>query len=310
MLFRSSSFCGVVGLKPSTGRIPQSRALQPDIFSQLAPYPHYGPHARNVKDAAFMLEIMAGPHSRDPFTLPDDGTEFVKATQREIVGKSIAYSPDLGLFPVSKEVRSVVEDSIEIFEAMGADINYITPNFNYSREELINVYELWSEVLLATRASNVKQRLGVDILGEDRDKLSSTLIEYIEAADNVDIMDYKQTGILRTNVFDTVQNIFNSYDLLVTPTVAVPPFDISLSLGPDEVDGEDVHPHVGWSLTWVFNMTDHPAASIPAGLNSDGLPIGLQIVGPRFADDEVIAASAAFERGRPWEHIYPPDLVE
>ena len=114
---------------------------------------------------------------------------------------------------------------------------------------------------------------------------------------------------MRTEVFDAVEDVFSEFDLLVTPTLAVVPFNNATdgtTVGPSEVNGEKVNPLLGWCLTYPFNFTGHPAASIPAGFTADGLPIGLQIVGQRFADETVFAASAAFERVKPWHNSYPP----
>jgi Asp-tRNA(Asn)/Glu-tRNA(Gln) amidotransferase A subunit family amidase len=121
-------------------------------------------------------------------------------------------------------------------------------------------------------------------------------------------LDYRLDDVVRTEVFDAVQNLFEGYDLLVTPTLAVPPFDNATdgnTVGPSEVNGEEVDPLLGWCLTYPFNFTGHPAASVPAGFTGDGLPIGMQVIGRRFADEAVLAASAAFERIRPWHHSYP-----
>jgi amidase/aspartyl-tRNA(Asn)/glutamyl-tRNA(Gln) amidotransferase subunit A len=114
-------------------------------------------------------------------------------------------------------------------------------------------------------------------------------------------------------VYDALQDVFTveEYDLLVTPTLAVPPVEndeggTGQTVGPAEVDGEPVDPLIGWCLTYPINFTGHPAASIPAGFTDDGLPVGLQLVGDRFDDETVFAASGAFERVRPWHDAYPP----
>ena len=120
-------------------------------------------------------------------------------------------------------------------------------------------------------------------------------------------LDYRMDDVTRTEVFDAIQDLFEHYDLLLTPTLAVPPFDNAddgNTVGPSEVNGEEVDPLLGWCLTYPFNFTGHPAASVPAGFTDEGLPIGMQIVGRRFADDTVLAASAAFERLRPWHDSY------
>jgi amidase/aspartyl-tRNA(Asn)/glutamyl-tRNA(Gln) amidotransferase subunit A len=120
-------------------------------------------------------------------------------------------------------------------------------------------------------------------------------------------VEYRKDEVVRTEVFDAIQDHFDGYDLLVTPTLAVPPFDNAddgNTLGPSEVNGEEVDPLLGWCLTYPINFTGHPAASVPAGFTEDGLPVGMQMVGRRFDDGAVLAASAAFERVRPWHYSY------
>ena len=128
---------------------------------------------------------------------------------------------------------------------------------------------------------------------------------HIEAGENTSALGYKRADAVQTAVFDAVQDLFAEHDLLVTPTLALPPSDSGV-LGPTGIEGELIDPLYGWFLTWPFNMTGHPAASIPTGTTEEGLPIGVQVVGPRFRDDLVLAAAAAFEQSWPWYDAYPP----
>jgi amidase/aspartyl-tRNA(Asn)/glutamyl-tRNA(Gln) amidotransferase subunit A len=147
----------------------------------------------------------------------------------------------------------------------------------------------------------------VDLLGEHREELMPQFAELLETGRNISAVEYKLDDVARSEVFDAVQDVFDGYDLLVTPTLAIPPFNNAAdgnTLGPSEVNGEEVDPLLGWCLTYPINYTGHPAASIPAGFTDGGLPVGLQIIGRRFADETVLAASAAFERLRPWHDAY------
>ena len=133
-------------------------------------------------------------------------------------------------------------------------------------------------------------------------------VALIEQGQTISAVAYRLDEQIRTHVFDVIQDIFETYDLLVTPTLAAPPVDNAThgqTVGPSSINGETVNPLIGWCLTYPINYTGHPAASIPAGLDENGLPVGLQIVGRRFADHTVLSASAAFERVRPWSHHYP-----
>jgi amidase/aspartyl-tRNA(Asn)/glutamyl-tRNA(Gln) amidotransferase subunit A len=152
---------------------------------------------------------------------------------------------------------------------------------------------------------------GIDLLDEYRDDLSPEFAEMLEETRDLSVIEYKRDEHVRTEVYDAIQDVFVEYDLLVTPTLAVPPVENendpeTQTVGPTEVNGEPIDPLIGWCLTYPINFTGHPAASIPAGLTDDGLPVGLQLVGDRFADTDVLAASGAFERVRPWHDTYPP----
>lgn len=255
-----------------------------------------------------MLSVMAGPHPRDPFSLPDDGIDYLGATRRSIDGLKIAYSPNLDVFPVDARVQTVIEDAVAAFAATGAIVEEVSLGLAHSQAELCDLWIREVAVLYAQLHATFKQE-GVDLLGEHRDELTPEFVELIEIGQSLSAVEYKLDDVVRTEVFDAVQNVFEDYDLLVTPTLAVPPFDNAddgNTLGPSEVNGERVNRLLGWCLTYPFNFTGHPAASIPAGFTSDDLPIGLQIIGRRFADDTVLAASAAFERVKPWHDAYPP----
>jgi amidase/aspartyl-tRNA(Asn)/glutamyl-tRNA(Gln) amidotransferase subunit A len=120
-------------------------------------------------------------------------------------------------------------------------------------------------------------------------------------------LDYYQDQAIRTEIYNAFQGVLNTYDLLITPTLACLPVDNSNdgnTVGPSTINGVEVDPLIGWCLTYFVNFTGHPAASIPAGMSREGLPVGMQIIGRRYADGDVLAASAAFERLRPWRDNY------
>jgi len=254
-----------------------------------------------------MLSVMAGPHPRDPLCLPDDGVSYLAATRRSIAGLRVGYSPDFGSFPVDRQVAAVVADAVEAFELAGARVEEVSVRMPRSQQELAALWVRMVGVLYAADFAAFK-RQGIDLLGEHRADMTPQFVEMVEAAGRMNVLEYKADDELRTEVFDAIQDVFDSYDLLVTPTLAIPPVDNAAdgnTLGPTRIDGEPVDPLIGWCLTYPVNFSGHPAASIPAGLTSEGLPVGLQIVAPRFADDTLLAASAAFERARPWHHLYP-----
>lgn len=289
-----ASFCGVYGLKVSYGRIPI--ASRPDAFSHHSPMCSAGPITRTVEDAALMLDAMAGAHPRDPFSLPDEKASYVDAVGRGVDGLRIAYSPDLGVFPVAESVRTVVENGVDAFEeTIDAQIDWIDVDLRLTHEEILDtMYTGWSAVGHALHNRHVEREYGIDLYGDHREELSQYSVDTIERGDEYRAIDYKLVDVARTSVLDGLQDVFEEYDVLLSPTVGVPAFE-KTSDGPESIDGTSI-PKGGWHLTLPYNFSGHPAASIPAGLTEGGLPVGLQIAGRRFADDDVLAASAAFER--------------
>ncbi len=147
---------------------------------------------------------------------------------------------------------------------------------------------------------------GIDLLGEHRDDFPPEYLRWIDEGYRLSALDVMRDQRMRTHVYDQIQQVMRDYDILVTPTLAVPPVDNAddgNTVGPRTVEGVEVDPLIGWCLTYFLNYTGHPAASIPAGL-LDGLPVGMQLIGRRYADADVLAASAAFERLRPWHEHY------
>lgn len=293
--------CGVYGMKPSFGRVPNGS--RPNGFAEHTPFVQNGPLARTVEDAALMLDVMAGPHPDDPFTHPEPDGEFTSAVRRSIDGLEIGYSPDLGLFHVDPEIRAAIDDAVDAFAEAGAAVEETPVEFDYPKDEIQNAWRTFFQVLLADVELQIRESHGVALLEDHRETIDPLFASIVEAGRAHSVMDLKRADIVRTSVYDTVQDLLAEYDLLVTPTLAVAPFDKSL-VGPTEIDGKEVDPFIDWILSWIFNMTDHPAASIPAGFTAEGLPIGMQLVGRRFADGTVLAASRTFEQRRPWHETY------
>jgi Asp-tRNA(Asn)/Glu-tRNA(Gln) amidotransferase A subunit family amidase len=296
-----ASFCGVYGLKPTFGRVP--RVDRRNAFDDHTPFSHTGPMARTVEDAALVLDVMAGPHPLDPFSLPEPAVDYVTATRRPVDDLSIAYCPDLGIYPIDPAVREVLDDAVLAFEAAGATVERVDPDPELTHENVLDAYYTFATVLWESLFDAIEEEGALDPRGADRDRLAESTVETILEAETVSTREYKVADRTRTRVLELITGVLEEYDLLATPTLAVPPFEIGDL--PTEVDGQPVEPRRGWLLTQPFNMTGQPAASIPAGLTDEGLPVGLQLVGPRLADDDVLAASAAFERVRPWREHYP-----
>jgi aspartyl-tRNA(Asn)/glutamyl-tRNA(Gln) amidotransferase subunit A len=298
-----ASACGVVGLMPSFGLVPFD--ARPDALEPHTPFTALGPLARSVEDVALALEVVAGWHRDDPFAVPAPDADYLDADRRDDADLSVQYSPDLGVFPIEEAVTNVTDEAIAALEAAGASVTFADPDFGHDRETMLDAWENGFRLLMSSLLDKVERALGVDLLGDHREELSPQFVEYIEAGLAQSSTAFKRADMIRTDVYDAVNEVLADHDVLATPTLAVPPFDADVA-GPTEVDGRAVDPYFGWPMTWVFNLTGHPVLSVPAGFTGDGLPVGLQLVGQRFDDETVLAAGAALERVRPWANAYPP----
>ncbi|SDH34245.1 amidase/aspartyl-tRNA(Asn)/glutamyl-tRNA(Gln) amidotransferase subunit A [Sinosporangium album] len=299
-----SSWCGLYGFKPSAGRVPA--VIRPNAFGGVGPFVHEGTITRNVRDAAIGLNVMSGFHAGDPFSAgrPSD---FTPHLGRSVRGWRIAYSPDFGAYPVDPEVAKTVAQAVLAFEEAGATVEQVEIDLRHSHTELTAMFNNLIAVQNMETVENLKSS-GIDLIRDHPDDLPREIHESVATGYRLTALDLSRAQLIRSQVFDTIQDVFGNYDLLVTPTVGVPAVlntDDGDTKGPTHVNGEPVDPLLGWCLTYLINLTGHPAASIPAGLTAAGLPVGMQIIGRRRDDGDVLAASAAFEALRPWHHTYP-----
>ena len=277
-----ASFCGIVGLKPTYGRV----AMFPVSVSELVT--HYGPMARTVRDTAALLQAISGPDPRDPHCLPATDEDYLAACEGGVSAMRIAYSPDLGYAEVNPEVAGLVAQSARRFEELGATVVEASPGF---------ADPIWAadQYLWAGAANRAYPRLP-----EMRDKMDPGFVQAVEMMAERSLFDSAKARLVRLELAATMGRFFGEYDLLLTPTMA----DTAFGLDRTELP---YGPSLGWSpFTYPFNLTGEPAITVPCGWSSSGLPVGLQIVGPRFAEGRVLRAAAAFEAAQPWEARRPP----
>lgn len=284
-----ASFTGVCGIKPTWGLVPHYPASP---FGSLA---HTGPLARTVGDMALMLEVMAQPDARDWAALappaPGLGDVRLRTDAEGLVrGMRIAYSPTLGGLDVDPEVAAAVADAVAVFEALGARVEEADPGLPDSREEF--------HVLWYSGAAKATDRL----TGRQRDLLDPGLREIVEEGLTYSAQDYLTAMALRMEMGARMGRFHDAYDLLLTPSMPVAAFEAGLE-SPPRLAGERWTSWAGFS--YPFNMTQQPAASVPCGFTAAGLPVGLQVVGPRHADARVLEACRAFELARPWADRRP-----
>ena len=285
-----ASFCGVVGLRTSPGLIPvYPRLLGWDTMTV------EGPMARTVKDTALMLSVMAGRDDLAPISLPADGKAFLEAVENpEIKGWQIAWSPDLRLIPVDKEIKNIAETAVNRFAELGGVVTLDQPDYSGLRE-----------VIQVTRAWRMAALYG-EALKKWRNEMNPNLVANIEQGLKLSAEEIGRAEKNRTLIYQRVHRFFEKYDLLITPTVAIPPFPVEIPY-PKEINGQPMADYTDWFiLTYAISITGHPAISIPCGFTASGFPVGLQIIGRRLAEGSVLKAAAAFEIISPWHEYRPP----
>lgn len=300
-----AAFSGTVGFKASFGRIPS--VTRPDGFLWGHPLVHIGPLARTVADAALMTAVMAGPHRRDPLSLPDDGVDYVRGAARVLKAPRIAYAPRLGNFPVDSRVTKVVADAVGAMRRHGLAIDEREVDFRVDHYDLAALWVRTIAIHYAAIATHWKAE-GIDLVGEHAEELTPQFLAMLTGYNTLTAVDHALDDVLRTHVFDGLEDVFEDYDFIVAPTLAIPPVKNAAdgnTIGPVEINGTRVDPLIGWCMTYPINFTGHPAISVPAGLTPEGLPVGLQIIGRRHADESVLALAGMFERIQPWFQSYP-----
>jgi len=280
-----AAFSGCYGVKPSAGRIPRAGENAPTWGSHAS----VGPLSRTVRDAARYLDATAGPHPNDLDAL-DAPTGVYEAAVLAPAPRlrRLAWSPDLGYAAVEPEVLRVARAAaIALAQSLGAELVEAGPGFP-------DPMAAWYTI-----AAPGDVRLIESMTEEQKAALEPGFVRFAEQARTISGVDIAYALETRHQVNRALTALFEGHDLLLTPTVACTAFRAE-GPPPPVIAGREVGPAGFIPFTPAFNLTGHPAASVPAGLASDGLPVGLQIVGPRHADALVLAASAAFEAARPW----------
>lgn len=269
-----ASFCGVVGFKPTHGRVP----MYP--ISPFGPLAHAGPITRTVEDAAVLMDIIALPDHRDPTSLPAMLTTYRGEVRRDVIGLDVAYSPSLGYVDVDPQIEAAVAAAVG--ELAGAGLNIVVADPGFS--DPIDAFE----VLWATGAAG-------SLRGHERDRglVDPGLADMWEQGLTISAVDYLAARQVCVDLGLVMGRFHERHNLLITPTTPIPAF----TAGHDVPVGSGLRWWAQWTpFTYPFNMTQQPALSIPIGTTADGLPIGMQIIGPRHSDDLVLAAGLFAER--------------
>jgi len=279
-----ASFCGIVGLKPTHGRVP---VYPPSTFGTLS---HVGPMARTVADVAVLLDALGSPDYRDPLALDRRAPVSAELDTTRVSGLRVAYSPALGYAKVDPEVAAAVMGAVTVLEQAGAMVTLADPGFVSPLPAF--------DVLWYVGAAKI-----VDDIPEDRRHLIDPgLAEIAEEGRRYSALGYLQALRERSELGIAMGAFHQTYDLLVLPTEPI----VAFAAGAEVPDGSAQPRWTSWTpFTYPFNMSHQPAATVPCGFSAAGLPIGVQVVGPRHADGLVLAACATIEAALPWRDRWP-----
>jgi amidase len=274
-----ASFCGVVGLRPSLGRVPEW-----PLYNQWETTSVGGPMARNVGDLALLLSVMAGPDPRAPQALGDPGSTFAPPLSGSLAGLRVALSTDLGgAFEVDDEVAGVVSSSAAVFSGAGASVSDAHPDLAEA-----------DDTFRTLRAWHLQAKLGARLTAHP-ESFKRSLADNIRLGETLSGTDVARAYTQRTALSERMRHFFTSYDVLVLPVSQVPPFPADQEY-PSAINGRPMETYLDWMrAAYLITVTGCPAISVPAGHTRDGLPVGIQIVAPHGADRRLLEIAAAFE---------------
>ncbi len=278
-----ASFCGVVGFRPSPGRVPRVPCF--DLYDPLSVS---GPMARTVADAALLLSVLSGPDARDPLSLDEPGTQFAQGLARDFSGARLAWTPDLGDLPVEGRVVDLLSSVLPVFDQMGAKVSADAPDLAGA-----------DDIFLTLRSAIFAGKFYEFYAGGQRELLKDTVIWNIEQGLQRDFPAFAQAQKGQAQIYQNMLAFFERYDFLLLPAAQVAPFPADWDWV-REIEGRRFDNYLQWMrICCRISLTACPAISVPAGLTDEGLPIGLQIVGPPRADLAVLQIAHAFQNLNP-----------
>ena len=273
-----AAFNGIVGLRPSPGRVPRGTRLPPMDTLWVE-----GPMARNVSDLALMLDAGIGQQIDDPLSFDQDSVSFADAIKAGDLPKRVAFSPDLGIVSMEKKIASVAGNATKIFADMGADVTADIPDFT----GVLEAFQTHRAVLFAT--------LMEPILAQHRDRIAPEIIGNIERGLNLQPSQIFEADRVRSDLYHKMMAFFETHDVLVCPAASIAPFPVEQRYV-EEIDGKPCETYIDWfSITFALTMTACPTISVPCGFTSDGLPVGVQLVGRPRGEAALLRAAKHFE---------------
>ena len=293
------------GMKPSAGLIPS--VIRPDSYSATHPYCCNGGLTKSVEDSAILVNEMVKYEPRDPTSVPLTKVDYLQASKGNLREIRIGYTPDFGLFPVEKEVVQKMNEVLEVLAQSGASVEELKFKFPRSAQEYMDMWCLSLSFDSVIEFDQLKEQ-GFDFLKDHRDEVSPIFVEWVKKASNVSKKEIYEFNLMRTEILDAFEDAFEKYDLILSPTaLCLAPKNSptkGLTSGPSEINGQPIDANLGFATTFLVNFIGYPAASIPAGLSANGLPVGIHAIAPKYRDERIYTLAKTIEDKLPWASYY------
>lgn len=301
-----AGWCNLFGFKASLGTIPS--VCRPDAWTATHPYCFNGCEAKTVYDSALMLNYMTEYNPRDPISLPINASkDFTQLMNKPVKGMKIGFTYDFDLHPhVDPEIRDLLDIALTSLDSADVHIEPVGFNFKHTIEEIMYC---WATSISFDTALDLKiwKEQGLDLIKDHRDELPEDFIWFNDIASDIDYVDIRKFNEIRTDILDNFEDAFEKYDFIISPTAICKPMPNAWHGKCLEVNGHKLDnslSFISFGETPMVNFIGYPSASVPMGLTEDKLPIGMQIIGKQYHDEDVLALSHAFEQIKPWYDNY------
>lgn len=307
-----AGWCNLFGFKPSLGTVPS--VCRPDAWAATHPYCFNGCLTKTVADSATMLTQMAQYNPRDPFSLPINATkDFSELMEQSVFNFRVAVTFDFDLWPiVDHRIKQLTWEIANKLKAVGVEVELVHFNFKHTLSDIMRTWAVWISVDTALDMMEWKKH-GLDLEGEYSDQVPQEFLKFNQQASQIDIRAFQHFNEVKTDILDNFENVLSEYDLILSPTaICLPMKDSQHGHCNTPIDGkipDRETDFISFAETPLANFVGYPAASVPGGTieeNGQQIPIGVQLIGRQYHDEDVLAMSRTLEKINPWIDNFLP----
>ena len=300
-----SGWCNLFGFKPSVGTVPSY--CRPDGWAATHPYCFNGVLSKSVRDSALMLNNMAQYNPKDPISLPiNSNKDFLELMNNSIKEMKIGLTYDFDMYEVDERIKKIIESTAKLLEEAGAYVDIVHFNFKHTVDEIMYCWCWAISVDTALDLAMWKEN-GLDLVKDYREELPEDFIKFNEIASKASIFDMREFNEIRTDILDNFENVFTNFNAIISPTAICPPMLNSDNGRCLKVNDKILNPElnfISFAETPLANFVGYPSASIPAGLIDSKLPSGLQVICPKYKDEDIFVIARTLEEVQPWYSNY------